>query len=860
MKAGGKMRVAAMLFAACLTAAAQSILDSGGIDAARRAFDSAGRAPRLRCQVHTIRPALTYHLQLQAGYVVDVPLSQFGGPGHSLDVLLRVTPLEHQPVYMKMAGSVNYTPLNNVDAEVHGSFVVGEGSYAAETLVKDDSGRACYSQWRFQAKLAGSERDLKATTPAATVQEVDVAASAAAPVADRPRIPRLTILVDAAAQSPRAAMLNPETIRTLTDSVSSLLTQLPANSVRLVVFNLDKQAVLLRKEPFLVRDLPEMTRAFERLQLAVVDYKTLQSRERADVLSDLVVKELHNPAPSSAVVLLGPRTHWQLDTALMAALPHSGVAPWFYLQYQTGRQTGRVVSRGYAGPSLQMGRGAPPMGDPTLDTMPMDPMPPVDNIEALVHRLSGVTLEVRTPHELADAIHRMSAEIHTGNVSEAAPPLPAPASPPAPANKLPTQAPVAEPNGQEDPVDVLARLRDRVVQQARGVPNHTCIETVLRDRYEPAAGRANRSCDTLLAARKQAGNRLRLDVTDWLRLDVGVAGGREIFSWVGAPKFEDADIDELFPTGSFGTGPFAAMLLTLFSDGNPHFILEGETELEGRRVLEYSFRVSRDDSHHRVKTHEGWIVTGYTGALYIDPRTSDLVRFEVRTEELPAETEACEVDTTLDYSRVPIRGLEYLLPTATRQRFIGRDGTESENSVSFASCREFQGESTVTFGRPAGTELSVARPPVPTLPPGLPLAVEMTSSFPFGEAAAGDRIEGRLLEPLRDPKSQKVLAPAGAPVAGRLTRVELKHSGSGEYTVALRWETLQSGGETVPLYLKPDRPLANLKAVARGVLRQRGIDIELPPPDEERDAIYHFPGQLAGVRPGLRSSWTTTGR
>ena len=133
------------------------------------------------------------------------------------------------------------------------------------------------------------------------------------------------------------------------------------------------------------------------------------------------------------------------------------------------------------------------------------------------------------------------------------------------------------------------------------------------------------------------------------------------------------------------------------------------------------------------------------------------------------------------------------------------------------------------------------------------------SSFAFGQAAAGDRIEGRLVEALRDPKTQKVLAPAGAQVAGRLTRVELKHSGSGEYTVALRWETLQAGGQNVPLNLKPDRRMPNLKAVARGVLRQRGMEIELPPPNEERDAIYRFPGQQAGVRPGLRSAWTTAG-
>jgi hypothetical protein len=842
-----------MIFAAWAAGPAQSLLDPPGLAAARIAFDSAKNAPRLRCEVHPVRPALTYHLQLQAGYVVDVPSKQFAGSGHSLNVLLRVTPEGHESVYLGMSGPVTYTPVDKVNAEVKGSFVVGEGAYAAEALVKDDAGRACYSQWGFQARLAGSERELKVTTPAATVREVDAPASSVEPGA--PRIPRLTILVDAAAQTPRAAMLNPETIRTLSDSVSSLLTELPAQSVRLVVFNLDKQVVLFRKEPFLARDLPEMTRAFEQLQLAVVDYKTLQNRRRADVLSDLVVQELHSPAPAGAVILLGPRTRWQVDTALEALLPRSGVAPWFYLQYQMAWQANRVSGRGYVGQPPQMMRGqAPPADDLADATIPMVPMQPVDNIERLVHRLNGVTLAVRTPHELAGAVHRMSAEIHTVNGPAAVPPpapAPVPAASPPPANKV-----AAVP---EDPVEVLARLRDRVVQHSRNVPNHTCVETVLRDRYEPSAGRANRSCDALLAARKQPGNRLRLDVTDWLRLDVGVAGAREIFSWAGAPKFEDADIDVLFPGGSFGTGPFAAMLLSLFQNGNPHFVLDGATSLDGRRVLQYSFRVPRDDSRYQVKSYQDWIVTAYTGALFVDPLTSDLVRFVVRTAELPPETEACEVDTTLDYGMVPINGFQYLLPTATRQRFIGRDGTEGENSVSFASCREFLGESTLTFGgRPTRSQASIVPPPAAALPAGLPLAIEITSSFAFGQAAAGDRIEGRLVEALRESNTQKVLAPAGAKVTGRLTRVELKHSGSGEYIVALHWETLQAGGEAVPLNLKPDRHMEGVKAVARGVLlRQRGMEIDLPPPNEERDAIFHFPGQLAGVRPGLRSAWTT---
>jgi hypothetical protein len=56
------------------------------------------------------------------------------------------------------------------------------------------------------------------------------------------------------------------------------------------------------------------------------------------------------------------------------------------------------------------------------------------------------------------------------------------------------------------------------------------------------------------------------------------------------------------------------------------------------------------------------------------------------------------VDTTLDYGNVHLGGADFLLPTATRQRFIGRDDTESKNRYAFSCCRDFQAESKVSFG------------------------------------------------------------------------------------------------------------------------------------------------------------------
>ena len=84
----------------------------------------------------------------------------------------------------------------------------------------------------------------------------------------------------------------------------------------------------------------------------------------------------------------------------------------------------------------------------------------------------------------------------------------------------------------DDPADVLIRLRDQVLAHAERIPNHTCVESVRRDVYEAVTRSPARSCDALLARRKQPRflSSLKLASTDRLRLDVLLAAGREVYS------------------------------------------------------------------------------------------------------------------------------------------------------------------------------------------------------------------------------------------------------------------------------------------------------------------------------------------
>ena len=864
-------RVASILQAGiglAISAFGQSLVEPERIPHVRQLFATAASAPQLRCEISPVLPALTFGFRFQAGYKLDISLDQFRGSAHALSVHTRVTPQGRAPVYLTKTEMLPDFPEAKVGAVTGGTFVVGDGAYGVELLVEDDLHRSCRGSWQIQARRTGSERQLKPATPPATVEELSVGGPPLADVRFGPRASRLTVMVHAAPLSPNLSALDADDIQRLVDSLSSLLREFPAQRVRLIAFNLDQRAIVFRQDGFDANHMGELTAALRQFELWLVDYKVLRERpEPMDLLLGLVQAELRDPQPPDALIVLGPgtRMHDDVPVDALGQRPAAG-PPIFDLQFQSNqplRPSLRSPQRG----GLAAARRLPDPLSAADGSVPPAPIPSAaDTIERLVSRLKGQMIPVRTPHDLADAIQRMDPRIpKTGAPAAVAAKAEAPAQkatpqPAAdPATSRPPQA--ADSTGDEDPVKVLVRLRDRVVEHGERIPNHTCVEMIQRDRYEPAAGRAPKSCDTLLGRRKQGDfqARLKLDSTDWLRLDVAsTSTGREIYSWAAASKFEEGEIDELVPEGAVGTGPFTGFLLSIFEPRGPRYSFDGEAPVDGRRLFEYSYAVPREQSHYRVKAHKEWLITGYSGTLLVDPKTAELVRLVVRTEELSPATSLCETDTSLEYGVVQLGAGGYLLPKITRQRFIGREGAEAENTISFAACREYQAESKVAFGEGARTGATKASIPAAAseLPAGLPVTVELITVVRIGQAAAGDQIEGRLAKPIRDER-QRTLVAEGSAVQGRLMRVETVYSPRLGHTVALRWETVRIGGAMAPLSLLPIRRPANPGPGGSSVLRRRGMEIELPLPSESRYGVFHLPAKRAVLESGFPSEWVT---
>ena len=377
------MRYALILALAASTAApAQSIANPNRLRSVIAQLEGGQAGEQaLRCEVSAIQPSLNYGFRYQAGYVVTVPMNQYRGSGHGWRTLTRITPEggDGKPVYLISRIPLPQVPKTNVEVTVGGGYLLGEGVYKVRWMMLDDTGRVCRKSWRVDVHLSRAERQVKVAMPPDTVWEIGLRGSRTLPRGTDDTAPlRLTIFLHAAPLFPRRTRMRPNDMVTLMSTVSSLLERVPARSVRLVLFNLDRQKELYRKEDFQFQDMAQVSQAITNIELGLVDFQVLQNkRGHIDLLTELVNREIAAQPPSDVVLFLGPPARY-FDSVPQASLEKpSGQGPQFYY--------------------FQL---APFFRRPA-------PAEPADTIKSALSRLGGKTLVIHTPGEFAKAIERL---------------------------------------------------------------------------------------------------------------------------------------------------------------------------------------------------------------------------------------------------------------------------------------------------------------------------------------------------------------------------------------------------------------------------------------------------------------------
>ncbi len=298
-------------------------------------------------------------------------------------------------------------------------------------------------------------------------------------------------------------------------------------------------------------------------------------------------------------------------------------------------------------------------------------------------------------------------------------------------------------------LEALSKIRTRMIFNLQHQPNYTCVETIERS----SRTRSN----------------VRFKIADTLRLEVALVDGREMFAWPGSKKFEDSDLTKMVTSGAIGNGNFATHARALFESRVANFRYQGVVD----KVIRFDYDVTQMLSGYRIKTGSGSAIVGYHGSFLANPATFDMEHMEVIADDIPLELMLNSAEDKIDYAIARIGEGDFLLPSESNLTMVNSNGSENHNHVKFTSCRQFSGESVITFG-----EAPVSAPdgaPIPTrefdVPDGLELELVLTEPIELRKAAIGDPVRARVEHDVKK-KNGEIVIPKGAVVAGRITRLE----------------------------------------------------------------------------------------
>jgi pathogenesis-related protein 1 len=407
-----------------------------------------------------------------------------------------------------------------------------------------------------------------------------------------------------------------------------------------------------------------------------------------------------------------------------------------------------------------------------------------------------------------------------------------------------------------EPADTLARARLKITATMQRLPKYICVQTIDRSyfgRVAAVTNASNYSCSQARADRQKGRASQRLDTTDRVRIDVAEVDGREIHLWTGVRRFETGDIDELLNRGPAGTGSFGGYLVDIFDNQGTQFNFVSQRTEGGRRIFAYTYRVAREDSGYKVRAEDHWVSTAYRGTFEIDAASLELLRITVDVLDLPKETGLCEAQSALEYASVRIGDSDFLLPRQSQLHTVDPGRLETNSNSVFTSCREYRAESVLSFG---GADIpdasaSAAKSRDPLLA-GIRLTLRLDAGIDSDTAAGGDAVTARVVNPVRDPKSNAIVFRAGAVAHGRINRMEHWLDSLPRFVVGIHWDSMTAGEDTVPFNAIRDRN--SEEAAARTIHTLQLRPMPVGPPDA---LVFPSVAKRYAIRAGYESQWTT---
>ena len=183
-------------------------------------------------------------------------------------------------------------------------------------------------------------------------------------------------------------------------------------------------------------------------------------------------------------------------------------------------------------------------------------------------------------------------------------------------------------------------------------------------------------------------------------------------------------------------------------------------------------------------------------------------------------------------------------------------GNESRNRTRLGGCRQYAGESVLTFAEllPDVPAPAPAAKPI-LIPSGLNMELQLQTPIQSGRSAIGDPVKAQLS---RDVKMDgKTVAPKGALLTGRITSLEKRKELQDYYVVGLEFSTIEFDNRRGDLRAKLQDP--GLGQPGRGAFGRGSQPLrwQLDNDTSSTGGVFAVTGSNVSLRKGHTMVWRT---
>jgi hypothetical protein len=334
---------------------------------------------------------LGFDFTFRSGYQVSIAMNDLADAGDLLKIVFRVVSESRRdaPVYFVQKFHVPLLEDNAKGrAELMGTFLVGEGKYHVDWLMRDIHERFCASSWDVEARLDAKDAPMSRNMAPAMIQPVVSPFSADESRAEYDRrgtLLKVVIIMNFAPQNRRAATLSETDMEDLAAILRKIGDDSRICSYSLLACSIQTRQVLYRQSNADRIDLPALGGALKSLNFARVDARQLAVKDGdAAFLGNLTRQALIKDNDADGLIFVSPK--YPLDVEVSRETIDSLRLldrPVFYLNYNLepalfpwrcdrapGKRSGRlrIYDQPPSGPFQRLVRNSRTYADITLTT------------------------------------------------------------------------------------------------------------------------------------------------------------------------------------------------------------------------------------------------------------------------------------------------------------------------------------------------------------------------------------------------------------------------------------------------------------------------------------------------------------